>query len=92
MLTVPLDEHDRVRLDPGDAAHRHEDPVPMLQLDDQPQNARRLPVDAQHGHCVADPAEQVSVGIEDADAGEPGEEDPRHRAHDRGARCCTPAG
>ena len=47
------------------------------ELDDQPENARRLPVDAQHGHCVADPAEQVAVGIEDADAGQPGEEDPR---------------
>ena len=76
MLTVPRGEHDLVGLDAGDAAHRHEDPVPLLQLDDQPENARRLPVDAQRGHCVADPAELVAVGIEDADAGEPGEEDP----------------
>ncbi len=69
-------EQHRGRLDRGDASHRDEDPVPVLNLDDQTEDARRLPVDPQARHRFANATELVAIRIEDADTRELGDEDP----------------
>ena len=61
-----------------------------MQLDDQAQHARRLAVGPQHRHRVADLAELVAAGVEDVDAGQPGDEDAVAAAH-AGLRWVTSA-
>ena len=81
MLTVPEASTTSVGLDAGDPAHRHEDAVPVRDLDDQAEHAGRLPVGAQHGDGVAHLPELVAVGVEHVDARQPGDEDAVARAH-----------
>ena len=81
MLTVPEASTTAPRLDRGDPAHRDEDAVPVLHLDDQAEDARRLAVDAQGGHRFADPADLIAVRVEYADTRQPGDEHPGGRGH-----------
>ena len=76
MFTVPEREHDGVGLDAGDPAHRDEDAMPVLQLDDQAEDARWLAVERSVVDGLAHAAELITVRVEYADAGEPGDEDP----------------
>ena len=50
-----------------------------LDLDDEPEHARRLGADAQGHDDVADPPDLVAVGVEDGDPGQARDEDPSSR-------------
>ena len=80
-------QHHRAGVDRGHPAHRHEDPAAGDDLDDQAQHARRGGADPQRDDDVADLADPVAVGVEDGQAGEPGDVRPGHRRHEcRGYR------
>lgn len=68
---------DGAGVDRGDLGHRHEDAPTWLHLDDEPGQARGVEAGAQHHDAIADLADLVSVGIEDTNPREAGEEDPR---------------
>ena len=74
-------EHDGVRVDRGDPADRHEDPPAALDLGDEAEHLRRVGAEAQRDDDVADPADLVAVGVEDGQAGQPGDEDAGRGAH-----------
>ena len=74
-------EHDGAGLDRGDPAHRDEDAVPVLYLDDQTEHARRLAVDPQCRDGLADPAELVTIRVKYANARQPGDKHPAGRGH-----------
>lgn len=62
-------------LDAGDAGHREEDPAPGGEFDDETEQPRGTPADAEHGDEVADAAHLVAVRVEDGDTGEVRHED-----------------
>ena len=74
----------------GHPADRQEDPAPERQLGDQPEDPRGAGAGRNIGDDVADPADLVAVGVEDGEAGEPRDVDPRADRHQ--ARLPTPAG
>src|SRR5262249_17449776 len=55
----------------------------MLDFDDDAEYPGRLSIDPQGGHHVADAAQLIPIGIEDAEAGKPGDENAGRRAHAR---------
>ncbi len=86
-------------LDAGDAGHREEDPAPGGEFDDEAEQPRGTPADAEHGDEVADAAHLVAVRVEDGDTGEVRHEDSGSaRCHGRTSilscvyrgTCCLP--
>lgn len=61
---------DLTGLDAGHAGHGQEDAAAGGQFDDEAEQPRGPPPDAQHGDQVANPAHLVAVRVEDGDAGE----------------------
>ena len=70
-------ERDRRRVDAGDAQHRHEDPPPRREFDDEAEHPRRVGVDPQGHHGVADLADPLAVRAEDGEAHHACDEDAR---------------
>ena len=80
-LTDPVASVIGAGVDGGDPQHRHEDPPPGGELDDEPEHARRVGVDAHGGHDVAHLADALAVGPEDGET---------HQACDEDAGCGHP--
>ncbi len=65
---------DLAGVDRGHLGHRDEDAAARLHLDDQAGEARGVGADAEHDDGIAYLAHLVAIGVEDADAGQAGEE------------------
>jgi hypothetical protein len=79
-------EHDGLVLQAGHPPHRYEDAVPVLDLHDQAEDARGLAIESQGCHRVAHLAQLIAGAVEDADAVQPGKEDPGRGCHDQRLR------
>ena len=67
-LTDPVASVIAAGVDAGDPQHRHEDPPPRRELDDEAEHPRRVGVDPQGRDDVADLADPLAVRAEDGEA------------------------
>jgi hypothetical protein len=74
-------EQHRIRFDRGHPAGRDEDPAAHRHLRDHPHHPGREAAVAQSSHRVPYPADLVTVGVEDRQAGETGHVHPGRRGH-----------